>query len=359
LLGILGALVLAVAGPASAVSVTPQSSTVGEGPQANRPPKASFTWLNNASYILTMRAAAVEHYADIPRYLPGGFGYSQVDLAHDVGGLQGKCESRGAGYYLGEEVEEGVLGAGAAPPDAGDVSGGYKNPTLSRTVTPNLDPSGAPLSEPGVRNYLPPGQVLLPIPHNGAGPNWQATCTKDTQGQAQGFTFDGGGYKVAGSVTSAEVDKSTGVYTGTSRSIIQGLEGAGELDTISSLMQVTNQPNKQPTTTYRISFFNSKAGGTTLAQNGFTVSGTDVPAAQLVEQFNSQSKTVSAALEAIGPLGLELLAPRVGTSTDGNRTEIVAPVIQGTAGSHLRDGTAGQEAGLRFGSTAFTGIYGY
>jgi hypothetical protein len=348
LVATIGALVLANAVPASAVSVTPQSST-----------EASFTWLKDASYILTMRAAAVEHYADIPRYLPGGFGYSQVDLAHDVGGLKGRCESRGAGYYLGEEVEEGVLGAGAAPPDAGDVSGGYKNPTLSRAVSPNLDPSGAPLSEPGVRNYLPPGQVLLPIPHNGNGANWQATCANDTQGQAQGFTFDGGGYKVAGSVTSVALDKSTGVYTGTSRSIIQGLEGAGELDTISSLMQVTNRPNKQPTITYRISFFNSKAGGTTLARSGFTVSGTDVPAAQLVEQFNSQSKTVSAALEAIGPLGLELLAPRVGNSTDGNRMEIVAPVIQGTAGSHLRDGTAGQESGLRFGSTAFTGIYGY
>jgi hypothetical protein len=305
-----------------------------------------------------MRSAAVEEYALIPRYLPGGVGYSQLDLVHDVGATEGKCEARGAGYYLGEELEEGVLGAGAAPPDAGDVSGGYKNPTLSRAAAPNLDPSGNALSTPGVRNYFPPGNEIVPIPHKGDGPRWTADCASDTKGTASGYQFDGSGFKVAGSTSSGEVDKSDGSYTGTARSLIQGIEGAGNLDAISSSMQVTNKPGREPKITYRISFFDSETADSSLGRNGFVVSGTDIPASEFVAQFNAQAKSVSGALEAIGPLGFQLLAPSVGESTDGGRFEIVAPVIQGVAGSHLRDGTAGQEAGLRFGSTAFTGIYG-
>ncbi|MGQ0846954.1 MAG: hypothetical protein ACT4QF_22775 [Sporichthyaceae bacterium] len=75
----------------------------------------------NSSYILTLRSGGIETYATIPRELPQDVGHSFVDLIHDIGQPKGRCETLGAGYWLGTEVEEGVLGAGAAPPDAGDV----------------------------------------------------------------------------------------------------------------------------------------------------------------------------------------------------------------------------------------------
>ena len=125
-------------------------------------------------------------------------------------------------------------------------------------------------------------------------------------------------------------------------------------------MQVKELPDQAPVVSYRISFFEGEAGQsvTGFNQNSFTVSGNNVPVQDLVKQFNEQVKGGSAAAEALGPMGLTLLAPTVGKTTDGNRTSITAPVIQGNAGLHLRDGTIGENQGLRFGAVTFSGVYG-
>jgi hypothetical protein len=304
-----------------------------------------------SSYILTLRAGAVEPYALIPRDLPTDIGYSYVDLVHDIGQQDGRCEAWGAGYWLGQEVEEGVLGPGAAPTDAGDVSKGYKNPTTSRQVRPDLTPAGQPS-----------GSDRTPaIPADGsAGPNWIAACAHDAKGNGTGELADLAGAKLVGSTSAAEVNKATGLYTGTSRAYIQDLDIGGALVTITSLMQVKQAPGAQPVITYRLWLLDGGAEGTNygLNQNGFTVAGTDVPADQLVEQFNDQIAQGARAIAALGPYGLTLLAPHVGKSTDGDRYSITAPVIQGNAGLKLRDGTIGQEQGLRFGSVTFQGVYG-
>lgn len=155
-----------------------------------------------------MRAGAVEPYALIPRDLPTDIGFSYVDLVHDTGRPDGRCEAWGAGYWLGTEVEEGVLGLGAAPPDAGDISGGYKNPTTSRQVRPDLTPAGQPSGSDRTPAFPANG---------GAGPLWQATCAHDAKGTGTGNMVDASGVRAVGSTTSAEVDKKTGIYTGTSR----------------------------------------------------------------------------------------------------------------------------------------------
>jgi hypothetical protein len=140
---------------------------------------ARFDW-TDAGYILTVRSGGIEFYDQIPRELQQDVGYSFVELTHDLGQDQGQCESWGAGYWLGQEVEEGVLGAGAAPPDAGDVSGGYRNPTTSRQVRPNLS-AGQSESDrhPAVHNYFPPGNDVYAFNPEGPGYRWTATCDDD------------------------------------------------------------------------------------------------------------------------------------------------------------------------------------
>lgn len=325
----------------------------------------AFDFLDS-SYILTMRSGGIETYAHIPRDLPQDVGHSFVDLIHDTGQERGRCETIGAGYWLSTEVEEAVLGAGAAPPDAGDVSGGYRNPTTSREVAPNLSP-GENLSNknPGVKNYFPPGGEVLDIPSNGSGPLWQATCDSDVKGSAIGDMVNVAGAALVGSTTQAAVDKASGVYTGTSRAYVVGLEGASGFDSMSSLMEVTNKANQKPTITFRMSFFNSdsaKAGSQGKAKNdeskGYVISGTDVPFDSFAEQFNAGAKAFTEAVEPAGPIGSTVLLPEVGVSTDGGRYSITISAAQGYAGSTAREGTAGERAGMRFGSVTFTGIYG-
>jgi hypothetical protein len=339
---------LAAAAAAAILALSGQGTAAAATSAGDR---ASAFDFKTSSYIFTLRAGAVEPYAAIPRDLPTDIGFSYVDLIHDIGRNEGRCEAWGAGYWLGQEVEEGVLGLGAAPPDAGDVSGGYKNPTTSRQVRPDLTPPG----EPSQSDRTP----ALPS-NGGTGPLWSGACDDDTKGAGTGDEVNSAGVRVVGSTTAAALDKKTGVYQGVSRAYITGIEAAGKLATISSMMQVKQTPTTKPTISYRISFFEGEAGqaATGFNQNAFTVSGNDVPVEDLVTQFNDQVKQGSGALAALGPYGFTLLAPQVGKTTDGNYFAITAPVIQGKAGLHLRDGTIGQEQGLRFGSVTFSGVYG-
>jgi hypothetical protein len=311
----------------------------------------------DTSYILTLRSAGVEPYATLPRDLITDIGHSYVDLIHDIGQEKGRCETIGAGYWLGTELEEGVLGAGAAPPDAGDVSGGYKNPTISRDVQPNLTAEGDNLSsrDPGVRNYFPPGNEVLDIPANGNGPKWVAKCDNDAAGSATGDQVNVGGFQLVGSTAQASVDKATGVYTGTSRAYIMGMEGAAGFDSASSFMQVVNEPNKEPKLTYRMSYFNS---GDNKNKSGVTFGGSDIPVSEFAKAFNDGAKAFGAAAAPIGPVGAGTLTPEVGVSIDGGRYSITISAAYGYAGLAAREGTVGNRQQARYGSITFTGVYG-
>ncbi|MGQ0468110.1 MAG: hypothetical protein ACT4QG_22680 [Sporichthyaceae bacterium] len=310
----------------------------------------------DSSYILTLRSGGFEPYAYIPRDLPTNVGHSYVDLIHDRAQERGRCETLGAGYWLGGETEEGVLGPGAAPPDAGDVSGGYRNPTVMRDTAPNISPgANQSAKDPGVRNYFPPGNEILDIPSNGNGPKWQATCDSDTLGSATGDVVNVGGFQLVGSTALAEVDKATGVYTGTSRAYVFGLEGASGFDSASSFMQVVNKPNQKPTITYRMTYFNS---GDNKNKSGFTFGGSDIPVEDFAKAFNDGAKAFGEAAKPIGPIGAGTLTPEVGVTTDGNRYSITISAGHGNLGFAAREGTVGGNQGMRIGSVTFSGVYG-
>jgi hypothetical protein len=319
--------------------------------------KPAYDWAQS-SYILTVRSGGIETYAHIPRDLPQDAGYSFVELVHDVGQPQGQCESWGAGYWLGQETEEGVLGAGAAPPDAGDVSGGYRNPTTSRQVRPNLS-AGQSQSDrhPAIHNYLPPGNDVYAFNPQGPGYKWTATCDNDLKGQSQGDDLNLGGVQAVGSTSQAAVDKATGVYTATSRSYVFGVEGASGFDSASSFMQITNRPDKDATISYRMSYFNSGDLKTT-GKNGVTFGGQEIPMQQFADQFNDQAKTFGKAFSAVGPAGAATLAPEVGVSTDGNRYSITISAGHGDLGFAVRQGGLGEDQGMRLGAITFQGVYG-
>gem|GEM_PF-4157910 len=326
---------------------------------AKTPPKAvkkSDYNFADSSYILTIRSGGIEYFDDIPRRLNHQEGFSYVDLIHDIGQTQGRCESFGAAYWLGQEVEEGVLGKGAAPPDAGDVSGGYRNPTTARSVYPNLS-AGKNESDrsPGLTNPFPPGDKVYEFPPAGPGYHWTAKCDDDTHGKAQGDQHNFGGFQIIGSTSQAEVDKTTGVYTGTSRAYFMGLEGAAGFDSGSSFMQIQNKPNTPATITYRMSYFNS---GENANKNGISFGGSDVPVQQFADQFNDGAKTFSQAAAPVGPMGAMTLAPEVGVSTDGGRYSISIAAGSGHLGFAAREGTIGQNQGMRIGSITFEGVYG-
>jgi len=314
-----------------------------------------YNWVDS-SYILTIRSAGIEYYDKIPRDLQQDQGFSYVELVHDIGQDAGRCETWGAAYWLGQEVEEGVLGAGAAPPDAGDVSGGYKNPFASRQVRPELG-AGASQSDrhPAIHNYFPPGNDVYAFNPAGPGYHWSANCASDTKGEGQGDDLNIGGFQVIGSTSEASLDKATGNYVGTSRAYFLGMEGATGFDSGSSFMQITNAPDKDATITYRMSYFNS---GDNNSKNGITFGGTDIPVQQFADQFNDQAKSGSAAMSAVGPAGIATLQPEVGVSTDGDRYSITISAGHGHLGFAVRDGGLGQDQGMRVGSITFQGVYG-
>jgi len=357
-----GALVLLVgvlASPAGAGSVP----TKGGAPHA-----PAFDFNNEASYLLDMRNAGVEENTQIPSSIYEDFGFSALQLSHDLGQPQGKCDARGAGYYLGQYMEEAVLSKGAAPPDAGDVSGGYANPVSSRTVKPDVSANAQDnLTDrhPFIQNPFPPGKEVTKLPNDGTPLYINSNCDDDLKGGGVGNVIDVA--KVAdviGSNTEGGVDRATGEYTSTSRSYIAGIKGAGPLTALSSFMTVKQLPGSDPTVTYRISLIDNDSGGSVTGwnQNGITLSGSNVPANQLTDQFNSQASTVAGALAALGPFGVHLLAPETGnqgpndTGTSGRF--VSAPSVQLDYGAHARDGGIGQHQITRLGAIQFTGVYG-
>jgi hypothetical protein len=296
----------------------------------------------DTSFILRLRAAAVEPEIDAPEPILPGIGYSEVNLVKDVHRAQGICETRGIGAHVADLFAPGGQAEGT-PVDNGR---GFDNPTEARDAQP-VPPHERNLYRrtPQIRTVTD-GEAVLDIPAQGDGVRWQAVCESDVAGRAAGETADSELVQAAGSATTGRVDKSTGRYVGVSRAFVAGLHTTGgTLDLISSVVRVEAVPMRQPTVSYRIATTDG-----TLAQ------GTDVPAGELAAQFNEAMRGAAEALQGIGPLGLSLMGPTVSSSQDGARV-LNAPYLELTAGLEARRGTLGQNSHLRLVNVDFDGAF--
>lgn len=316
-------------------------------PASAAPTKKKFD-INRVGYNEEMRAGAVETFAEIPRNVPQNMGYSHVLLTKDIEEASPRCIADGAGYWLDDILEEGVLKGGAAPIGEGQTAtdaSPYDNPTIHREYRPaNADDGSDTASSDRVPKF----------PANGNGPLWTSKCDADFfGGTGTGDTINAAGSKIAGSSVTSKVDTSTGIYTSTGRAYVTGISGA--FDTITSLMQVVHVPNEEPKVTYRMSFFDSDAGKSAFASDGAEFFGSDVPASEFVDQFNTQAAAFSEQGAALGPAGMQILSPQVYPDQDSGRTTITAPAAAGNLGFASRSGTVGQNFGARFATITWTG----
>lgn len=303
--------------------------------------------IDNVGYNEAMRSGAIEWYAEIPRQLPQNLGYARVALIKDIQEASPRCIADGAGYWLDDILEEGVLKGGAAPIGEGQTAtdaSPYDNPTIHRVYRP----AGAATGDAASSDRTPK------FPASGNGPLWTSECTADFfGGSGTGDMINASGVRIAGSSVQSQIDPATGIYTSTGRAYITSITGA--FDTITSLMQVTHVPNQEPKVTYRMSFFDSDAGKSSFASDGVTFFGSAVPASDFVQQFNTQSAAFAQQSAALGPAGLQILSPQVYPDQDSGRTTITAPSAAGNIGLAARSGTIGQNFGGRFATITWTG----
>ena len=300
----------------------------------------------DSDFILRLRAAAIQPEADIPKPLVVGIGESEVNLEKDTGGEFADCEIRGAGMYLTDIVQEGIL-ENSGPPDAGNKGGGIFNPTEAKDTKPNLSP-GENLNtrKPGLRS-VSDGSRTAEIPHNGNGVRWEANCDSDTAGKATGNNLDVAGIYGAGSTTSGAVNKQTGEYLGVSRAYVAGL-GPAAMDVVQSFASIKHLPGQKPVIDYRIGV------------NGATVAGgSNIPYGDLTKSFNDAVKGQSGALSAIGPSQglIQLMGPTESQSENGGRYIINFPFIELQQGVDARKGTAGHNQRVRLVSIDYEGLY--
>jgi hypothetical protein len=300
----------------------------------------------DSDFILRLRGSAIQPEADIPKPLTPGIGYSAVNLEKDIGGELADCEIFGAGMYLTDIVQEGIL-ENSGPPDAGNKGGGIFNPTESKDTKPNLSP-GENLNtrKPGVRDVTD-GHRIMDIPHEGNGVHWKAECTGDNGGKAVGNNLDVAGVYGVGSTTTGNVDKTSGEYLGNSRAYVAGLGPAG-MDVVQSFAAIKHLPGQKPVLGYRIG-----VNGTT------TAAGSNIPYGDLTKSFNDAVKGQSSALSAIGPSQglIQLMGPTESQSENGGRYIINFPFFELQQGIEARKGTAGHNQRLRLVNIDYEGLY--
>ncbi len=279
-------------------------------------------------------------------------GYSTVLLQKRSDTPTGLCEARGMGVFVTKDVDSGSGRLeNAAPRDPGP-RGGFRNPTEARDTAP---PRPAP--EPHEYEYeghrtpqvreLSDGKSVLDLPADGTGVRWRADCADDVRGYAAAANPALAGAQGAGSVTSAKIDRRSGRYVATSRAYVAGLRTpSGVLDVVSSVVQVRHLPGGEPAVSYRI--------GTT---GGVLASGSDVPAADLVAQFNGSVRQNAAAVAFLGPFGLTLMGPTVGTAENGVTSALYAPFLELGGGLAARKGAYGEHGYVRLVNVAYEGVY--
>jgi hypothetical protein len=335
----------------ASVSTTPASATpfradaVSTAPAGKtRTGKFDYT---ASDFILRLRASAVQVEPDIPHPLVPGVGYSAVNLEKNLGADVGKCEVFGAGFYLTDVVQEGVL-ENSGPPDAGNKGGGVFNPTEAKDTYPNLTPGEGNLNsrKPGVRSPAD-GARIFDIPHEGNGFRWTAKCDSDSAGKGVGNWADAAGTEAFGSTTTGAIDRKTGLYTGVSRAYVTGLGPAG-MDFVHSWAQIKHMPKQKPVVSYRIG-----VNGTPSA------SGTNIPYGDVTKSFNEAMRSNHGATAAVGPTGnlFALMGPTESESENGGRYIINFPFFEAQQGLEARKGGIGHNQRVRLVTIDYEGLY--
>jgi hypothetical protein len=283
-----------------------------------------------------------EAYAEIPHRFYPGFPTTEVSLSSP-----GQCETFGAGYFAGIEIEEAVLG----------TMPGYKNPTLARARNPETG------------GYSSQAEVA-PVGAQG-GPAYTAECASPDAGHGTartgGFTGSGGSAGSGLSETTETLDRQAQVITSETTTSLNDLRLGGSLriDQITSYVKTVLAPDAEPKVTYRITLQGISTGGdgvSTTAADGFavgdgglTVAGKDVGGSELIKQFNEQARAHGNDLAVLARYGFRLLAPKFSAGDDGYTVE--APVIDAGLYFPARRNQTGQGQALRIGMARFTGSY--
>lgn len=282
-------------------------------------------------------ASAIGLYTFVPREVHEGIGYSSVEMIKSYGADEGTCEAFGGGYWLGVEVEEGILGQGANP-DATDKTG-YHNPTIARAEYPVDSRVRQPQVNPG---------------------HWQASCEKGGDGGSGTGTYATlpVGDLSLGTATSQsdqKFDRKAGATVSQASTYLQHVVlGDLAVGFMSASLQVKQKPGGQPVVTYRISLSDLSNGDSQLlgwGSDGIVLSGTSVPASDLHKQFNQQMDAHQYDLKQIGRFGLRLVEPR--TEKIDNQLEVSGAAIAVDNSLVLRDGTIGQAQGVRLLETRY------
>ncbi|HEX3827160.1 MAG TPA: hypothetical protein VHV82_07795, partial [Sporichthyaceae bacterium] len=77
---------------AGALATPASAAATGPGGPVNSHVR-SFNFVHDASYVLDMRNAGVEENTNIPSATYQDIGFSAIQLTHDIGQPQGKCDA--------------------------------------------------------------------------------------------------------------------------------------------------------------------------------------------------------------------------------------------------------------------------
>src|SRR5919109_1731903 len=305
-------------------------------------PSAASAEGGSAAWGVDTTSRVFETYAEIPHQFYPGFPTTEVSLFSP-----GQCETFGAGYFAGIEIEEAIFG----------TMPGYKNVTLARA------------SNPETKGYPSKAQVA-PLGGQG-GPAYTAECASPDFGHGTarnvGFNSPGGSAGSGLSETTQKLDRDARTITSETTTSLNDLSLGGSLRIhhISSSMKTVLTPDAEPKVTYRITLKGISTGGDgvstappdrfAITDGGLTLAGKDVGGSDLIKQFNEQSKTHEKDLAILARYGFRILAPKFSTSDDGYTVE--APVMDAGLYFTARQNQTGQGQALRIGMARFTGSY--
>jgi hypothetical protein len=305
-------------------------------------PSVAAAESGSAAWGVDTTSRVFETYAEIPHQFYPGFATTEVSLFSP-----GQCETIGAGYFAGIEIEEAIFG----------TMPGYKNVTLARA------------SNPETKGYPSKAQVA-PFGEQG-GPAYTAECASPDFGHGTarngGFTSPGGSAGSGLSETTQQLDRDAQTITSETTTSLNDLSLGGSLriHQISSYMKTVLTPDAEPKVTYRITLQGIATGGDgvstaatdsfAVTDRGLTLAGNDVGGSDLIDQFNEQSRIHEKDLSMLARYGFRILAPTFSASDEGYTVE--APVMDAALYFPARENQTGQGQALRIGMARFTGSY--
>jgi hypothetical protein len=290
-----------------------------------------------------------EPWAEIPLSFDPGSPMTDVRL----GTPTPKCEARAAGYWASYSLEEGMIPGVMAP-------FGYKqNPTLARAANPPYA---------GIYGDAPVESEVAPAGKD-AGPDYHASCPSPLAGKATArhFHLGGQGFSIGAATTDTDqhFEPAQRLVAGVTSTDLTDVDlGTVHVQQIGSYLKTDLKPDSAPVVSYKITLqgISASSGGqaapsdTAWVGNGVVLAGQNVPAGELVAQFNEQVKAHEKDLAQLGRYSLRILAPKVETDA-WNRYLVEAPVVDAGFGPKARERQTGHFQAVRLGISRFFGTY--